>query len=60
MLLRRRSWMRLIPRTVTWMLVIFIVYYLATAPNQAAHLVMCASHGLQSAGNSMSNFVNDL
>jgi hypothetical protein len=47
-------------KVITWAIVIFIVYYLATDPNGAAGFLRNALHGLQSAGNSMSKFVNHL
>jgi hypothetical protein len=47
-------------KVITWAIVIFIVYYLATDPNGAAGFLKSALHGLQDAGNSMSKFVNKL
>jgi hypothetical protein len=47
-------------KVITWAIVIFIVYYLATDPTGAAGFLKNALHGLQSAGNSMSKFVNKL
>jgi hypothetical protein len=47
-------------KAITWALVIFIVYYLATNPTGAAHFLQHAFNGLKSAGNSMSRFVNKL
>jgi hypothetical protein len=47
-------------KVITWAIVIFIVYYLATDPSGAAHFLQHAFNGLKSAGNSMSRFVNKL
>jgi hypothetical protein len=47
-------------KVITWAIVIFIVYYLATDPTGAAHALQQAFNGLKSAGNSMSRFVNKL
>jgi hypothetical protein len=47
-------------KVITWAVVIFIVYYLATDPSGAAHALHSAFNGLKSAGNSMSRFVNKL
>jgi hypothetical protein len=47
-------------KAIGWLIVIFLVYYLATNPGGAATFLKQAMHGLQSAGNSMSRFVNKL
>jgi hypothetical protein len=47
-------------KVITWAIVIFIVYYLATDPSGAANFLQHAFNGLKSAGNSMSRFVNKL
>lgn len=47
-------------KVITWAIVIFIVYYLATNPTGAAHALQHAFNGLKSAGNSMSRFVDKL
>ncbi len=47
-------------KVITWAIVIFVVYYLATDPTGAAHALQQAFNGLKSAGNSMSRFVNNL
>ncbi|HEY2639956.1 MAG TPA: hypothetical protein VGI66_08740 [Streptosporangiaceae bacterium] len=47
-------------KVVTWAIVLFVVYYLATNPTGAAHALHQAFNGLKSAGNSMSRFVNKL
>ena len=50
----------MLKKVITWAIVIFIVYYLATDPSGAASFLRSALHGLQDAGNSMSKFVNKL
>lgn len=47
-------------KVITWAIVVFIIYYLATDPTGAAHALHGAFSGLRSAGNSMARFVNQL
>ena len=47
-------------KVITWAIVIFIIYYLATDPTGAAHALHNAFNGLKTAGNSMAQFVNKL
>jgi hypothetical protein len=47
-------------RVITWMIVIFVVFYIATEPAGAAGFVHSAYNGLHSAANSMARFVNSL
>lgn len=47
-------------KVLTWALVIFALYYLATNPTGAANALQQAFNGLKSAGNSMAQFVNKL
>jgi hypothetical protein len=47
-------------KVLTWALIIFVVYYLATQPVGAAHVVHQAFSGLHSAGNSLATFVDSL
>jgi hypothetical protein len=47
-------------KVITWAIVIFIIYYLATDPGGAANALHHAFNGLKTAGNSMSRFVNSL
>ncbi len=47
-------------KVITWAIIIFIIYYLATDPTGAAHALHSAFNGLKHAGNSMSQFVNKL
>jgi hypothetical protein len=61
------GWLRLhrggdyvLRKVITWAIVLFVVYYLATNPTGAAHALHQAFDGLKSAGNSMSRFVNKL
>ena len=47
-------------KAISWVLIIFVVYYLATQPAGAAHFVHSVFGWLQGAGNSLSRFVNNL
>jgi hypothetical protein len=47
-------------KVITWAIVIFIVYYLATNPDGAAGFLHHAFDGLKAAGNSLSRFVDKL
>ena len=53
-------WVAVLKKVITWAIVIFIVYYLATNPHGAALFVRGVFHWLQGAGQSMSQFFNDL
>jgi len=57
---RSRARRHRLKKTVTWGLVLFIVYYLATQPQGAAQAVHSVFISLQSAGNALSEFVNSL
>lgn len=50
----------MLKKVVTWAIVIFIVYYLATQPTGAANFVHHVFNGLHSAANSMAKFVDSL
>lgn len=50
----------MLKKVITWAIVLFIVYYLATQPTGAANFVHHVFNGLHSAANSMSTFVNTL
>ena len=50
----------MLKKVITWAIVLFIVYYLATQPTGAANFVHHVFDGLHSAANSMSKFVNTL
>jgi hypothetical protein len=47
-------------KVITWAIVLFIVYYLVSNPHGAAGAVQSALHGLRSAGQSLSRFVDNL
>jgi hypothetical protein len=47
-------------KVLSWVLIIFVVYYLATQPAGAAHFVHSVFGWLQSAGHSLATFVNHL
>jgi hypothetical protein len=47
-------------KVIIWVIVIFVVYYLATDPNGAGHLLHHAFNGLKEAGHQMTKFVNSL
>jgi len=50
----------MVRKIVTWALVVFVVFYLLTDPNGAAHFVSNVLDGLKSAGHSLSTFVSKL
>ena len=50
----------MLPRIITWALVVFAVYYLVTNPDGAAGFVHSALDGLRHAGDSLSRFVSKL
>jgi hypothetical protein len=50
----------MLKKVITWAIVLFIVFYIATQPTGAANLVHTAYNGLHSAANSMARFVNSL
>jgi hypothetical protein len=47
-------------KIVGWLLAIFVVWYLLTNPDGAAHFGQSVLHGLRSAGDSLSKFVSSL
>lgn len=47
-------------KVLTWAVVAFVIYYLATSPQGAANVVTGAVDWLKSAGNSMSSFLNHI
>ena len=49
-----------VKKALSWVAIIFVVYYLATQPTGAAHFVHSVFGWLQGAGNSLSKFVNNL
>lgn len=50
----------MLKKVITWAIVVFIVYYLATNPHGAAAFVRGVFHWLEGAGHSLSQFVNSL
>jgi len=60
--LHRARWevIRMLKKVITWAIVIFVVYYLATQPTGAASIIHHAYNGLHSAGHSLATFVNSL
>ena len=50
----------MLKKVITWAIVIFIVYYLATEPTASANLVHNIWNGLKTAAGSMATFVNSL
>jgi preprotein translocase subunit SecG len=51
---------RVLKKTITWLAVLFVVFYLVTQPTSAGHLITSAFHGLGDAGRSLATFVNSL
>jgi hypothetical protein len=47
-------------KIITWAIVLFIVFYIATQPTGAAGFVHHFYNGLHAAANSMAQFVNSL
>jgi hypothetical protein len=51
---------RVLKKTIMWLAIIFVVFYLVTEPASAGHLITSAFHGLGTAGHSLATFVNSL
>ena len=47
-------------KVITYLVVIFVVFYLVTQPTSAGHLLSSGFHGLHSAGSSLARFINSL
>ena len=47
-------------KIITWAIVIFIIFYVATQPSGAAAIVHHAYNGLHDAASSLATFVNSL
>jgi hypothetical protein len=47
-------------KVITWLIIIFVVFYLVTQPAAAGHLITSAFNGLKHAGTSLATFVNSL
>jgi hypothetical protein len=58
--MRGREVIGMLKRVLTWAVVAFIVYYLATSPTGAANVVTGALDWLKSAGNSIAVFLNHI
>jgi hypothetical protein len=50
----------MLKKIITWAIVLFIVFYIATQPTGAAGIVHQCYNGLHSAANSLARFVNSL
>ncbi len=50
----------MLKKIITWAIVIFIIFYIATEPSGAAGIVHSIFNGLHSAATSMAEFVNSL
>jgi hypothetical protein len=50
----------MLKKVITWGIVIFVVYFLATQPGSAANLVHTWFNGLRDVGSSLSRFVTSL
>lgn len=50
----------MLKKVITWAIVLFIIYYVATEPSGAAGFVHSIFNGLHSAATSMAEFVNSL
>lgn len=44
---------RVLKKTIMWLAIIFVVFYLVTEPASAGHLITSAFHGLGHAGASL-------
>ena len=50
----------MLKKIITWAIVLFVIFYLATDPTGAAGLIHHAYNGVHSAANSLATFVNSL
>jgi hypothetical protein len=50
----------MLKKVLTWAGIAFVIYYLATSPDGAAHVVDSALNWLKSAGNSLATFLNHI
>lgn len=50
----------MLKKILTWVAVIFVVFYLITEPTSAGHLISSAFSGVKAAGASLATFVNSL
>jgi hypothetical protein len=49
-----------VKKVIIWVVVLFVIYYLATSPTGAGHLLHHAYNGLKDAGHQLTKFVNSL
>jgi hypothetical protein len=47
-------------KIITWLIVLFVIFYVATEPSGAAGVVHHAYNGLHEAASSLATFVNSL
>ena len=57
---RGREVIGMMKKVLTWAGIAFVIYYLATSPDGAAHVVTGALNWLKSAGNSLATFLNHI
>jgi hypothetical protein len=50
----------MVKKVLTWGGIAFLVYYLVTSPQGAAHVVTGALDWLKNAGNSLGSFLNNI
>jgi hypothetical protein len=50
----------MLKKVLTWAGVVFVVYFLATNPTNAANLIHHAYNGLHSGANSLAKFISSL
>ena len=50
----------MLKKVISWGVVVFVVYYLATQPTGAAAIIHHIYNGLHQAGHSLATFVNSL
>jgi hypothetical protein len=50
----------MLKKIITWAIVLFIIFYVATQPSGAAGIVHHAYNGLHDAASSLATFVNSL
>jgi hypothetical protein len=50
----------MLKKVLTWAGIAFVIYYLATSPDGAAHVVTSVLNWLKMAGNSLAQFLNHI
>jgi hypothetical protein len=58
--LNAREVIVMVKKVLTWGGIAFVIYYLATSPEGAAHVVDGAIDWLKNAGNSFGDFLNNI